>query len=144
MVDRLLDELASLSGYSNLQNNFARSCRTRTAILRDLYRSLDPVEAKFMTQIILKDLRPVLYPLAETHTTKALLHYKSNATYMLTKWDVMGAWHPSMCKIYRVRSSLDETAEYVDALSSIQQENPPCDAFSPVLGIPIEVLTKKS
>ncbi|KAF8513409.1 hypothetical protein BU17DRAFT_31851, partial [Hysterangium stoloniferum] len=139
MVDQLLDELASLSDYSNLLNNSEKSCRNRTAILKDLYHSLDPVEAKFMTQIILKDLRPVLYPLAETHTTKALLHYKSNATHMLTKWEVMRAWHPSMCNIYRARADLDEAAQQVEVLSPVQQGNSPSDPFLPTLGIPIEV-----
>ncbi|KAF8527280.1 hypothetical protein JB92DRAFT_2553330, partial [Gautieria morchelliformis] len=138
-IDTLLDELAALSGYSHLEGPRARPQRTRASILRDLYLDLDPLEAKFMTQIILKDLRPVLYPLAETHTTKSLLHYKSNALHVLSKWEVMSAWRSCMPRIYRVRATLDEAARAVETLPSMEQISSDHEVFLPILGIPIEV-----
>lgn len=92
-----------------------------------------------MTQIILKDMRPVLYPLVETHTTKALLQYRSNALRMLSKWEVMNAWHPCMSRIYRVRATLDDAARAIESLPSVARLASDHHVFSPVLGIPIEV-----
>ena len=138
-IDALLDELATLSGYSNVGFFQPRPHRTRISILRDLYLDLNPLEAKFITQIILKDLRPVLYPLTETHTTRALLHYKSNALHVLSKWEVMRAWHSCMPRIYRARATLDEASRAVETLSSLNQIPLDHDVFLPVLGVPIEV-----
>ncbi|KIJ55558.1 hypothetical protein M422DRAFT_240172 [Sphaerobolus stellatus SS14] len=137
-VDELLDELASLSGFSNLGGSRKRIRRPRAAILRDIYANLDPREAKFMTQIILRDLRPVLYPLSETHTTRALLQYNTTSVQILTKWQVMKTWHTSMAKIYRARASFDEAANVVEALMS-NQANATKHDFSPILGVQLEV-----
>ncbi|KAF8586434.1 hypothetical protein K439DRAFT_1387139 [Ramaria rubella] len=138
-IDNLLDELASLSGYSNLGSHHLRSQRSRVTILRDLYLNLEPLESKFITQIILKDLRPVLYPLTDTHTTRALLHYKTNALHVLTKWEVMRAWHASMPRIYRARATFDEAASAVEMLLPTHQISQEYDVFSPLLGVPIEI-----
>jgi DNA ligase 4 len=138
-IDALLDELASLSAYSNLGCLRSQPRRSRASILRDLYLELDPLEAKFLTQIILKDLRPVLYPLTETHTTKALLHYNSNALHVLSKWEVMRAWHSCMPRIYRVRATLDEAARAAGELPPTGRLASDHDVFLPVLRIPIEV-----
>jgi len=139
-VDSLLDELAFLSGFSNLgcTSTAPPRSRSRIAILRDLFRNLSPLEAKFMTQIILRDLRPVLYPVSETHTTGALLHYNTKAVHVLTKWEVMKAWHPAMPKIYRTRATFDEAAQTVGELIATQKEGK-MSTIAPVLGVPIEV-----
>lgn len=98
-----------------------------------MYRSLPPFDAACLTQIILKDLRPVIYPLPDTHYTVALKGFKSNAVTLITKEHAMTAWDPtgSMRKTYLVRSSLDEAAD------SFEQE---AGQYAvPRVGTPIEV-----
>lgn len=74
-----------------------------------------------MTQIILKDLRPLLYPLSEIHYTAALRNFNSASVKMLTKEDAMNAWDSSgrMLAIYRVRPLLDEAARGFEREPSI-------------------------
>ncbi|KAJ7634197.1 hypothetical protein DFH06DRAFT_1221373 [Mycena polygramma] len=119
-VDDLLEELASHSGYSDKSVRRTHSHATRRSksdILRALYRSLSPMDASFLTQIILKDLRPLLYPLPDSHYTVALKSFNSVAVTQLSKEDAMKAWDPSrqMLKTYRVRSGLDAAAAVFDA-----------------------------
>lgn len=93
---------------------------------------MGPYSAAFLTQIILKDLRPLLYPLSETHYTTSLLRYNTNAVSMLTKEDVMKAWDKSgkLLRIYRLRASLEEAVRaYEDPNESVQ----------PQLGTPLQV-----
>lgn len=115
-VDNLLDELASLSSFSHvsIRNKFPRHIRrTRKAVLHSLYYTLSPTDACFLTQIILKDLRPVLYPLPTDHFTVALKHYNTASVRMLSLFDAMKAWDPSqiMIRTYRVRAVLEDVAE---------------------------------
>ncbi|KAJ6518607.1 hypothetical protein C8R45DRAFT_948670 [Mycena sanguinolenta] len=118
-VDNLLEELASHSGYSDISVRSNATCRSKTTILRALYRSLSPLDASFLTQIILKDLRPLLYPLpeAEAHYTVALKSFNSVSVTELSKEDAMKAWDPTgqMLRNYRVRSGLDDAAAAFDA-----------------------------
>ncbi|KAJ6457176.1 hypothetical protein C8R47DRAFT_173370 [Mycena vitilis] len=119
-VDDLLEELASHSGYSDksVRRTHSRATRrSKSDILRALYRSMSPMDASFLTQIILKDLRPLLYPLPDSHYTVALKSYNSVAVTQLSKEDAMKAWDPSrqMLKTYRVRSGLDAAAAVFDA-----------------------------
>ncbi|KAJ7245174.1 hypothetical protein B0H12DRAFT_1211485 [Mycena haematopus] len=116
-VDNLLEELASHSGYSNISVRSNATRRSRTTILRALYRSLSPLDASFLTQIILKDLRPLLYPLPDTHYTAALKSYNSGSVTQLSKEDALKAWDPTrqMLYNYRVCSRLDDAAAAFDA-----------------------------
>ncbi|KAJ7439863.1 hypothetical protein FB451DRAFT_1445409 [Mycena latifolia] len=128
-VDFLLDELSAHSGYSDISVRASHphaTRRSRSTIIRALYRSLAPLDASFLTQIILKDLRPLLYPLTETHYTAALKSFNSVAITQLSKEDAMKAWDTSrkMLDIYGVRSRLDDAAAAFDAvlhLSSYQR-----------------------
>ncbi|KAJ3556675.1 hypothetical protein NM688_g1893 [Phlebia brevispora] len=57
--------------------------------------TLSPLGAAVVTQIILKDLRPLLYPLpdeAVSHYANALLNWKSNAVETLTVNQALGVW----------------------------------------------------
>lgn len=136
-IDALLTELASTSAFSSASVRASApsgSRRKPREILRELYASATPSSASFITQIILKDLRPVLYPLKETHYSAQLLHYNSKAVCMLSKEQAMKVWDPTgkMAQAFRVRASLDEAA---DAF-----ESP--DAFvRPQVGVPIPVST---
>lgn len=113
-IDTLLTELASTSAFSSsdVRSSTAHS-RKPKQILRDLLRPCTPSTSALIIQIILKDLRPLLYPLAETHFTASLLRYNTNAITMLTKEQAMKIWDPagSMLSAYRVRASLDEAAD---------------------------------
>ncbi|KAJ7180474.1 hypothetical protein C8R46DRAFT_1069579 [Mycena filopes] len=132
-VDSLLEELASHSGFSDksVRGSFTR--RSKSAILRALYRSLSPLDASFLTQIILKDLRPLLYPLTDTHYTVALKSFNSVAVVQLSKEDAMKVWDPSrqMLNIYRVRARLDVAAAAFDAGIT--------GNIMPLIGTPIEI-----
>ena len=103
-VDELLTQLASLSPFSHSSIRRNQSLpSSRAEILKILYSSLSPTEALFLTQIILKDLRPVLYPSRETHYTAALKHQKSNSVVYP---DVVGAlkvWDPTLNALSRWR-----------------------------------------
>ncbi|GBE86340.1 predicted protein [Sparassis crispa] len=93
-VDALLTELATTCAFSAStvrQSSTSSPPGSRESILRALYTAVTPGEASVLTQIILKDLRPLLYPIPEDagHYTAALLHYNSNSITQLTKWDGM-------------------------------------------------------
>lgn len=135
-VDALLNELAAHSGYSDIsiRNKHPHATRrSRSSIIRALYRSLAPLDASFLTQILLKDLRPLMYPLAETHYTVALKSLNSSAITHLTKEDAMKAWDTSgkMLDIYRVRSRLDDASAAFEAGIT--------GAVIPLIGTPVEI-----
>ncbi|KAL4248499.1 ATP-dependent DNA ligase family protein [Abortiporus biennis] len=117
-VDTLLTELACTCAYSSkdIRLTFPHP-RKRKEILKELYRNLSPHSAGIVTQIILKDLRPILYPLPETHYTTSLLSYNSKSLKILTKEEAMKAWDPSgrLLRAYFVRSSLDAASDMYEA-----------------------------
>lgn len=114
-VDELLNELASKSAYSHksIRSQYHKDrTRTRAAIFRSLFRSLCPHDASVLTQIILKDLRPLLYPLTEFHYTATLIHFNTASVRMLTLEHAMLAWDPSgyFLRFYRMRACIYEAA----------------------------------
>jgi DNA ligase-4 len=130
----LLNELASHCPFSNLSLQelyYPARRRSRTSILRDLY-SVSAPEAAFITQVILKDLRPLFYPLPALHYSVALKQYKSNAVSMLTKEQAMQIWDPTghMLRAYKTQASLCYAAEAFEVGS--------LDVL-PVIGKPIQV-----
>ncbi|KAI1796725.1 hypothetical protein LXA43DRAFT_571479 [Ganoderma leucocontextum] len=140
-VDTLLAELASKCAFSDASVRAPFSAatprRTREAILTTLFASLTPAEGAVLTQIILKDLRPLLSPIPRfaTHYTAALLQYKSNAVTMLTKEAAMHAWDPTgrMSQIFKSRANLEETTRTYESLQ-------PGDALpEPEFGTPIQI-----
>ncbi|PIL24908.1 hypothetical protein GSI_12795 [Ganoderma sinense ZZ0214-1] len=139
-VDALLAELASKCAFSDasVRTPFSTTTRrTREMILTTLFASLTPAEGAVLTQIILKDLRPLLYPIprSATHYTAALLQYKSNAVTMLTKEAAMHAWDPSgrMSQIFKSRATLEETTRTFESLQ-------PGDTLpEPGYGTPVQI-----
>lgn len=140
-VDALLTELASRCKFSesSVRASFSAAAppRSRKAILTTLYTSLTPAECAVVTQIILKDLRPLLRPIPReaAHYTAALLQYKSNAVSPLTKEAAMHAWDPSgrLRMIYKTRADLSQATRTFDRLR-------PGDAMpEPLFGMPIQV-----
>ena len=138
-INSLLDELASISAFSeySIRNMHSTSSihRPRQAILRDLYRSMPALDASYLTQIILKDLRPLLFPLSETHYTAALKNYNTKSVASFTKEDAMSVWDPSgyFLKTFKVRACLREAASMFES-REVGQAIP-----SPKIGIPIQV-----
>ncbi|KAF8638937.1 hypothetical protein AX16_010412 [Volvariella volvacea WC 439] len=132
-IDELLNELASFSRFSRLalQERYPRSTRrSREALLHCLYKNLSAREAAFMTQIVLKDLRPLLYPSSSIWPIIST----NVSTYFLqplTKEQVLRAWDPT-CRLlsaYRLKSSFSDL-KILEHISAQQQ---------PQIGVPIEV-----
>jgi DNA ligase 4 len=113
-IDDLLSKLASTSAFSSTDLRASISPRHKPReILCDLYRLATPVSAAVITQIILKDLRPLLYPLKESHYRAQLLQYNSQAVYMLTKEQAAWVWDSTgkMAGALKTRASLYEAIE---------------------------------
>lgn len=93
------------------------------------------MDASVLTQIILKDLRPLLYPLSEWHYSTALTKLNSASVKMLTKEHAMNAWDPSkaMLRFYRVRCDIDQAAAFVDQPEHLRPR------IGPILGSMIAV-----
>lgn len=116
-IDALLDELASTSLFSDKSfhdgnASTSNNKRSKSSILRSLYDSLPATDAAYLTQIILKDLRPLLYAPPSAVTSHVLLTYDTRSKQALRREQFMKAWDPSgsMIKIYKVRAKLDEAA----------------------------------
>ncbi|KAI6125420.1 DNA ligase/mRNA capping enzyme [Pisolithus croceorrhizus] len=134
-IDALLDELAATCQFSDKCFHTAYpSPRSKTTILRALYDSLPATDAAYLTQIILKDLRPLLYAPPATSTSHILLDYNTRSKQVLTKEQFMILWDPSkmLLQMYKVRARLDEAAMGFEAGGTLLQAQPRC-------GIPIEV-----
>ncbi|KAK0218025.1 hypothetical protein IW262DRAFT_1463334 [Armillaria fumosa] len=111
-ADKFLDELAAISAYSDSSVRSKYPRRTRSHIIREAYSTLSAVDASFFTQIILKDLRPLLYSSNSRHYTDALKNYNSTSIHALTKEDAMKAWDPtqSMLRSYSYVATLEDAA----------------------------------
>ena len=92
--------------------------------MRTLYRQMSPLEAAVLTQIILKDLRPLLYPQLELDSTTALRDYNTKAVKILIKESAMRAWDLSnrMNKSYRMRWDLDDAARAFESGNEVGPE----------------------
>ncbi|KAI9618950.1 hypothetical protein H4Q26_012207 [Puccinia striiformis f. sp. tritici PST-130] len=121
VVDRLLDELAVLSNWSNIgKHPFRKPYRRPTFIFQDLYQSLSPREAAYMTQIILKDLR-------------------------ISPYWMMKAWHWAMPRIYRAKADFDTAADLCERFPRDTKELPADleqllrSLTKPQLGTPVNI-----
>ncbi|KAG2122138.1 DNA ligase/mRNA capping enzyme [Suillus clintonianus] len=136
-INVLLDELASTSAFSDKTLHVAHSLspqRSKHAILRSLFESLPALDAAYLTQIILKDLRPILYAPPVASTSRALLEYNTNSKSVLTKEQFMKIWDPSgsMLKMYRARANMTEAALCFEAGGAILHPRPRW-------GVPVEI-----
>ncbi|KAH9849855.1 hypothetical protein C2E23DRAFT_877883 [Lenzites betulinus] len=138
-VDALLAELAGTCPFSADATRISAPTtqRSKDAILTALYATLTPSEGAVVTQIILKDLRPLLYPIPPdaSHYTSALLEYKSNAVATLPKEAAMHAWDPSgrLSFIFRTRANLEEATLAYEGFAN--GEGFP----QPTVGVPIQI-----
>lgn len=86
---------------------------SRASILRELYSPLDAWQATVMTQIILKDLTPLLYPPPSPSPSVCLRLYNANAYKTLELRDAMRIWHWALPAVFRCRNQLDEALRIV-------------------------------
>ncbi|KAG8965975.1 hypothetical protein FRC03_012710 [Tulasnella sp. 419] len=117
-VDELLDELALHSPFSELRNSSNHQPRPQMAIISDLYSTLNPSGAAVMTQIILQDLRPLLYPPPTTRSRANLIGYNSNSFQALTVPAALRLWDPLLPQIFKVRATLEDAFETLATLDS--------------------------
>jgi DNA ligase-4 len=134
-VDELLDELASWSKYTYRPLRNAYATRTRSSVqqvMADLFENTTPFEAAVLVQVVLKDLRPLIYPLATTDTFASLVNFKSNAIKPLELHQAIKLWDPSgvMERALSARSSIEAAS---DVLESGLQD------VEPVVGMYIQV-----
>lgn len=135
--------MAAKSGYSDksVRSKYPKQhSQPRSAILRTLFRHLSPEDASVLTQIILKDLRPLMYPLIEFHYTTALTKFNASSVKMLNKEHAMDVWDPSrlLSSFYRMRSSLDEAAAFADNSPS-SKSNSRWSDIRPTIASPVAV-----
>lgn len=104
-VDALLDELAASSTFSQLsqRSQEAKSSHDPLAVLHTLYRDsgLSPCAAGALTQIILRDLRPLLAPPPRAHPALQLRTTVTASPAYLTLPAAMKVWDPRMVRAYR-------------------------------------------
>lgn len=133
-INVLLDELASTSSFSDKTLHSLSQPRSKTAILQSLFESLPALDAAYLTQIILKDLRPILYAPPVASTSRALLEYNTNSKLVLTKEQFMKTWDPSgsMLTMYRTRANITEAALCFEAGGAISHPRPRW-------GVPVEI-----
>ncbi|WVQ79314.1 hypothetical protein IAT38_001411 [Cryptococcus sp. DSM 104549] len=139
-LDAILDELASFSHFSQLSQT-RQSKRTPSRILASLYRddNVSPYALSVLTQIILRDLRPLLDPLPRlpTRNPTAMLRLKSTAgPKQLTLRDAMMCWDRRMWGLYAGgRGDLDVCADLAEALADGKEEVAPI----PVVGVNVKI-----
>jgi DNA ligase-4 len=141
-VDELLDSLASLSPFSQLSQP-GPSTMTQSTLLTRLYRDagLSPYALAVLTQIILRDLRPLLNPLPRlaTRNPTAMLRLKSNlGPAQLELYEAMKCLNPKMLELYsNGKGDIDWCADAIEAISTITPRmQMPC---GPIVGVNVQV-----
>lgn len=131
-VDTLLNELAATSAFSSSSVRQTSNKRSRQAILHDLFQTLPAFDAAVLTQIILKDIRPVIYPIKTTSSVQSLKNFNSNAVHLLTLSEAFRIWDASgtLGKCYRMQATLEDAINLFSAGAS---------DIRPQVGVPIEV-----
>lgn len=122
-LDHLLDQLATLSPFSQLSQP-GPSHLTQSSLLTRLFRDSDlsPYALAVLTQVILRDLRPLLNPLPRlpTRNPTAMLRLKSNTgPAQLELAQAMKCWGHRMAKLYfDGKGDLDWCADAVEDMKT--------------------------
>lgn len=141
-VDALLDQLAAWSSWSQL-SQIPSDRPSASTILRRLFRDsqMSPRASAVLTQVILRDLRPLLCPLPRLASGRPelLIHEKiTSAPEQLSLERAMQSWDPLMAKLYHDgKGDMDwcaATAEKI-RLSKESATIPP----GPILGINVKI-----
>ncbi|WWC65954.1 uncharacterized protein I303_108576 [Kwoniella dejecticola CBS 10117] len=141
-VDLLLDELATSSSFSQL-SQLPTTFRSPQTILSILYREsgLSPYGLCVLTQIILRDLRPLLNPLPKLpiRNPTTMLRMKSNTgPDQLTLRDAMITWDKRIWEFYNGgRGNIDVCADIIESLDNGLQEG--IVMTGPLLGTNVKI-----
>jgi hypothetical protein len=137
----MLDQLASFSPFSQLSQS-GPSTLTQSSLLTRLFRDsgLSPYALAVLTQIILRDLRPLLNPLPRltTRNPTAMLRLKSNAgPAQLELYAAMRCWDPRMGKLYSTgKGDLDWCA---DTIADLRDGEVAGIGHGPIVGVNVQV-----
>jgi hypothetical protein len=137
----MLDQLASFSPFSQLSQS-GPSSMTQSSLLTRLFRDsgLSPYALAVLTQIILRDLRPLLNPLPRLNTRNptAMLRLKSNAgPAQLELCQAMRSWDPRMGKLYSMgKGDLDWCA---DTIADMRDGEAAGIGHGPIVGVNVQV-----
>ncbi|KAJ9104309.1 hypothetical protein QFC20_004591 [Naganishia adeliensis] len=144
-IDRLLDELACHSSFSDLGTDRPQNPRNRDTILRVIYTStLSPQALNCITQIILQDLRPITCPLP-TGTHHPAIALQLSATCkpppVLDVFMAMKVWDWEMRELYRVMGDLNLVCRTVEGMGGGAGRRRRGDRVraGPVLGVNVEI-----
>jgi len=138
-LDSVLDELAAPSLFSQLSQPPTRP-RAQITILKLLYRKshLSPYALSVLTQIILRDLRPLLSPLPHLpirNPTAMLLLRSTAGPSQLGLYEAMRCWDRKMAEMYvGGKGSLDWCADMAEG-DRTQTIIP----AGPVIGVNVQV-----
>ncbi|KAJ9115900.1 hypothetical protein QFC22_005043 [Naganishia vaughanmartiniae] len=145
-VDRLLDELACHSPFSDLGADRPKSPRSREAILHEIYSAsgLSPMALSCMTQIILQDLRPITCPLPAGHHHPSIALQLSASCKPPPPLDIflaMTTWDWEMRDVYRVCGDLDAVCRGVERLGggAGRRRSGKAASRDPIVGVHVEV-----
>ncbi|WWD04258.1 hypothetical protein V865_002326 [Kwoniella europaea PYCC6329] len=148
-IDILLDELASSSTFSRLSQDRDQTptksfkCRrSPQEILTVLYResNLTPFALSVLTQIILRDLRPLLNPLPKlsVRNPTTMLRMKSNTgPEQLSLKDALCIWDKRLWGFYN--GGLGNLDRCSDKLDNLENEHDRIVMIGPVLGINVKI-----
>lgn len=109
-ISSLLDELASHCEYTSegIRSAFPhQSRRSRQNILRELFNNMTPHQANYLSQIILRDMSPLLYPIASSSLDAQLQSDLPSHTPSLDLNAALDSWHWALPRIFKFRADLD-------------------------------------
>lgn len=146
-VDSLLDALAAHSAYSAL-SQLPSQPKPQSSILEKLYRdsNLSPYALALLTQIILRDLRPLLNPLPQlpARNPTAMLRLKSTAGPPALEVDAaLKVWSEAAWGMYvGGRGDLDWCLDAAER-GMVRDEVPVAEVAGPVIGVNVQVGTSQ-
>ncbi len=77
---------------------------------------MSPIALAFLTQVILRDLRPLVVPLSDRsyHYTTALLAHAAEVPQSVDVWQAMSLWHPQMRQMHRSVGDVDRVCDMLE------------------------------
>ena len=140
-MDELLDILAAHSSFSDLSQP-ATPSMTATQIISRIYRDagLSPLAMAVITQIILRDLRPLTNPLPRfsvQNPTAMLRLTTAHAPEQLVLLKALGIWDERAYELYKGgKGDVDWCCDMVDAMGDLEE----VISAGSVLGVNVQVI----
>lgn len=136
-----MDELAAPSLYSQMSQIPSQRASPHHILQRLLRESLlSPFAMSVLIQIILRDLRPLLYPLphmAIRHPTSLLRVKSTAAPEQLGAHTAMWCWDPVMAELYRDgKGNIDFCADMAESIALLNASVLP---DGPIVGVNVQV-----